>query len=153
MGKEAKSTSITNRKAWHEYTIEDTFEAGIELVGTEVKSVRAGQVNMLDAYCRILNGEVFVIGMDITPYEYANRSTTDRMRTRKLLLRKEQIEQLKVKADQRGLSIIPLKIYFTRGFAKMEIGIGRGKKTYDKRQAIADRDVERDRRRAESGRE
>jgi SsrA-binding protein len=147
-----RNTTITNRKAWHEYEIEDTFEAGIELVGTEVKSIRAGKVIMQDAYCRVENGEVWVYQMNITTYEFANIWAVDPRRRRRLLLHKNEIAQLKVKADQKGLTIIPLKIFFQRGFAKMEIGIGRGKKLYDKRQSIADRDVERDRRRAESDR-
>jgi len=145
--KTQKSVSITNRKAWHEYIIEDTYEAGIELVGTEVKSVRAGKVNLQDSFCRVENGEVWVHGIHIAPY------AVDTRRPRRLLLHKNEIEQLRVKSEQKGLTIIPLKLYFDRGFAKLQIGIGRGKKLYDKRQAIAERDAERERRRAEAGRE
>lgn len=151
--KTRKSVSITNRKAWHEYTIEDTFEAGIELVGTEVKSIRAGKVNLQDSFCRVEQGEVWVHQMYIAPYEFANRWAVEPRRPRKLLLHKDEIEQLRVKAEQKGLTIIPLKMYFDRGFAKLQIGIGRGKKLYDKRQSIAERDTERERRRAEAGRE
>ena len=153
MEKQSKSPTIVNRKAWHEYTIEDTFEAGIELVGTEVKSIRAGKVILQDAFCRVENGEVWIYQMNVTPYEFANRWAVEPKRKRRLLLRKNEIEQLRVKADQKGLTIVPLKIFFLRGFAKMAIGIGRGKKLYDKRQALADRDIERERRRAESDRE
>jgi SsrA-binding protein len=153
MEKQSKSPTIVNRKAWHEYTIEDEFEAGIELVGTEVKSIRDGKVNMQDAYCRVENGEVWLYQMNITPYEFANRWGVDPRRKRKLLLHRNEIDQLRVKAEQKGLTIVPLRIFFQRGFAKMVVGIGRGKKLYDKRQAIADRDVERERRRAEAARE
>lgn len=153
MEKEQKRTVVTNRKAWHEYTIEETFEAGIELVGTEVKSVRAGKVNIQDAFCRVEGGQVWVQGMYIAPYEFANRWTPDPMRPRRLLLHHAEIERLRVRAEQKGLTIIPLKMYFERGFAKVEIGIGRGKKLYDKREAIAARDVERELRREIAGRE
>lgn len=147
-----KNNTIVNRKAWHEYEIEDTFEAGIELVGTEVKSIRSGLANLQDAYCRVENGEVRVYQMNITQYEFANRAAVEPRRPRRLLLHKHEIEQLRVKAEQKGLTIVPLKIFFQRGYAKMAIGIGRGKKLYDKRQALADRDVERERRREESDR-
>lgn len=147
MEKAAKNVKITNRKAWHDYSIDETFVAGIALIGTEVKSVRQGQVNMQDSYCRVQNGEVWVHGMYIAPYEFANRLMPEPRRSRKLLLRKEEIVKLQTKAEQKGLTIIPLKIFFSHGFAKVEIGIGRGKKEYDKREAIADRDIERDRRR------
>ncbi|MEN6370961.1 MAG: SsrA-binding protein SmpB [Armatimonadota bacterium] len=153
MEKTHKSVSIANRKAWHEYTIEETYEAGIALVGTEVKSIRAGKANLQDSFCRIENGEAWVHNMYIAPYEFANRWSVDSKRARKLLLRKDEIHQLKAKSEQKGLTIIPLKIYFDRGFVKMQIGIGRGKKLYDKRQSIAERDTDRERRRAEAGRE
>ncbi len=153
MEKKTNSPTIVNRKAWHEYTIEDEFEAGIELVGTEVKSIRTGKVNMQDAYCRVENGEVWLYQMNVTPYEFANRWAVEPLRKRKLLLHKNEIEQLKVKAEQKGLTIVPLRIFFQRGFAKMVVGIGRGKKLYDKRQALADRDVERERQRAVSERD
>jgi SsrA-binding protein len=153
MEKQTKSVSITNRKAWHDYTIDETFEVGIVLVGTEVKSVRAGQVTLLDSYCRVDGGELWVHQMYIAPYAFTNRDVPEPRRPRKLLLHKEEIARLQSRAEQKGLTIIPLKIYFTRGHAKMEIGIGRGKKQYDKRQTIADRDVERDLRREMSNRE
>ena len=143
MEKKSNSPTIVNRKAWHEYTIEDEFEAGLELVGTEVKSIRNGKVNMQDAYCRVENGEVWLYQMNITPYEFGNRWSVEPLRKRKLLLRKSEIDQLRVKADQKGLTIVPLRIFFQRGFAKMVVGIGQGKKLYDKRQASAEKDAKR----------
>ncbi len=153
MDKAANRPVITNRKAWHDYTIDDTYEAGIELVGTEVKSIRAGKVNLQDAFCRVENGELWLHGMYIAPYEFANRWAVDSRRARKLLLHKDEIRQLRTRAEQRGLTIVPLKIFFQRGYAKLEIGVGKGKKLYDKRQAIAERDVERQQRREMSERE
>jgi SsrA-binding protein len=146
------SATITNRKAWHDYTIEDTYEAGIELVGTEVKSIRAGKVNLSDSFCRIEDGQVKVYNMYIATYEFANRWAVEPRRPRRLLLHKDEIRRMHQKADQKGLTIIPLKLFFERGYAKLEIGIARGKRLYDKREAITERDVERDRRREESDR-
>lgn len=153
MEKTTKSVTITNRRAWHDYSIEDTFVAGIELIGSEVKSFRGGKVNLQEGFCRVVDGEVWLYGVYVTPYEFANRMAPDPRRPRKLLLRKDEIERLKIKADQKGLTIVPLKIFFLRGFAKLEIGIGKGKKLYDKRESIAERDVERDRRREVFGRD
>jgi len=153
MEKETRSVVVTNRKARHEYTIEETHEAGIALAGTEVKSIRAGKVSLQDSYCRVEDGEVWVHGMYIAPYEFANRWAPDPQRPRKLLLHRDEIHRLQTRAEQRGLTIVPLKLYFERGYAKLEIGIGRGKKLYDKRQAIAERDIERERRRQAAGRE
>lgn len=143
---------LTNRKAWHEYTIEDTYEAGIVLVGTEVKSLRAGRANLQEAYCKIENGEIWIHGMHISPYEFGNRYNVDPLRQRKLLLKREEIDRLTGKVQQRGLTLIPLKLYFERGYAKVQLGLGRGKKLYDKRRTIAERDAELERRRAEAGR-
>jgi SsrA-binding protein len=153
MEKETRSVVVTNRKARHEYTIEETHEAGIALAGTEVKSIRAGKVSLQDSYCRVEDGEVWVHGMYIAPYEFANRWAPDPQRPRKLLLHRDEIHRLQTRAEQRGLTIVPLKLYFERGYVKIEIGIGRGKKLYDKRQAIAERDIERERRRQAAGRE
>lgn len=153
MQKEPRKLTVTNRKAWHEYAIDETFEAGIALAGTEVKSIRAGKVNLQDSFCRIEDGEVWVHAMYVAPYEFANRWAPDPRRPRKLLLHKNEIERLRVRAEQKGLTIVPLKLFFERGYAKLEIGIGRGKKLYDKRQAIAERDVERERRREAAGRD
>jgi len=149
MSKQDRNPVITNRKAYHEYTIEETYEAGIALVGTEVKSIRAGRVNLQDAYCKIENGEVWLYGMHISPYEFGNRFNVDPMRPRKLLLKRQEIDRLAGKVQQRGLALIPLKLYFDHGYVKVQIGVARGKKLYDKRRAIAERDAEMERRRAE----
>lgn len=153
MSNENRKIVATNRKAYHDYNIEDTYEAGIALVGMEVKSIRAGKVNLQDSFCRVDKDGVTVHGLYIAPYEFANRWAVDPRRPRRLLLHKDEIHRLRSKAEQRGLTIIPLKIYFERGKAKLEIGIGRGKKLYDKRRAIADRDIEREKQRELLGRE
>lgn len=152
MAGQERAPVLTNRKAWHEYTIEDTYEAGIVLVGTEVKSLRAGRANLQEAYCKIENGEIWIHGMHISPYEFGNRYNVDPLRQRKLLLKREEIDRLTGKVQQRGLTLIPLKLYFERGYAKVQLGLGRGKKLYDKRRTIAERDAELERRRAEAGR-
>ncbi len=153
MNNEARKVVATNRKAYHDYIIEETYEAGIALVGMEVKSIRAGKVNLQDSFCRVDKDGVTVHGLYIAPYEFANRWAIDPRRPRRLLLHKEEINRLRSKAEQKGLTIIPLKIYFERGHAKLEIGIGRGKKLYDKRRTIAERDIEREKLRELSGRE
>lgn len=136
-----------NRKARHEYFIEETFDAGIALVGTEVKSIRAGKVNIQESYAKVENGEVWLIGMHIAPYEQGGRWNLDPDRPRKLLLHKHEIVHLKAKTEQKGLTLVPISIFFERGHAKIELGIGRGKKLYDKREAIAKRDSDREERR------
>lgn len=136
-----------NRKARHEYEIEETYEAGIALVGTEVKSIRAGRVNLQDSFVRIERGEAWVYNIHVSPYEQGNRWNVEPRRKRKLLLHKREIDRLMGKYQERGLAIIPLSLVLRRGHVKVEIGVGRGKKLYDKRQAIAERDVELDRRR------
>ena len=155
MAKEVKTTSvsITNRKARHEYDVEDTFEAGIALSGTEVKSLRASKGSLQESHCKLENWEVWVHGMHIAPYEQGNRWNLDPLRPRKLLLHKIEIRKIQRQLQEKGYTLIPLKLYFNKGFAKMLIGLARGKKLYDKREAIAQRDVEMDRRRAEAGRE
>lgn len=135
---------LVNRRAYHDYEILETFEAGIALVGTEVKSVRLGRVNLHDAYCKVENGEVWLYNMHISPYSHGNRYNPAPVRPRKLLLHKWEIHRLMGKAEMKGLTIVPLKIYFKRGYAKAEIAIVRGKKLYDKREAIADRDRQRE---------
>ncbi|MHB9038188.1 MAG: SsrA-binding protein SmpB [Armatimonadota bacterium] len=147
-----KEVSIQNRKAWHEYHIDDQFEVGIVLSGTEVKSLRLGKASITEAFCKIENGEVWVHGMHIAPYEQGNRFNVDPLRPRKLLLHKTEINKLNRQLQEKGYTLIPLKLYFTRGYAKMNIGLARGKKLYDKRDAIAARDVDRDRRREEAER-
>ena len=142
-----------NRRARHEYEILETYDAGLVLVGTEVKSLRAGRLNFLDAFIRIEKNEAWMYNMHITPYAEGNRYNVEPVRKRKLLLHKWQIEELREQAEQKGLSIVPLQLYFQRGFAKLEIALGRGKKLYDKRDSIAERDRTREAQRQASGRE
>ncbi|OFX13711.1 MAG: SsrA-binding protein [Armatimonadetes bacterium RBG_16_58_9] len=148
-----RGVSITNRKARHEYHIGDTFEAGIVLVGTEVKSLRAGKASIQESYCKLEGSEIWIHGMHIAPYEQGNRWNVDPLRPRKLLLHRGETFKISRQLQEKGLTLIPLKLYFSRGYAKLHIGLGRGKKLYDKRRDIAERDVERERRRAEAGRE
>ncbi len=133
-----------NRKARHEYFIEDTYECGIALIGTEVKSVRGGKCNIKDAYAVIKDGEALLIGMHISPYEQGNIFNCDPFRTRKLLLHKAEIRKLKVLSQTDGYSLIPLQLYIKDGLVKMELAVAKGKKLYDKRHDIADRDAKRD---------
>jgi SsrA-binding protein len=145
----ARKTIALNRRARHEYFIEDTYTAGLVLVGTEVKSLRAGKVNLSDAYARIeRNGEVFLHNMHVSPFEQGNRYNVDPIRSRKLLLNRREIERLAALTQQKGLTLVPLSLFFERGFAKLELGVGRGKKLYDKRESIAERDRDREARRA-----
>lgn len=148
-----KSIQILNRKARHEYFIEDIFEAGLVLSGTEVKSIREGKASITESYCKYENKEVFVIGMHISPFEQGNMFNVDPIRKRKLLLHKAEIAKIQKHLDEKGLTLVPLKIYFSRGYAKMQIGLARGKKLFDKRDTIAAKDVEREKQRAFSGRE
>lgn len=139
----------TNRKARHDYSIEETFEAGIVLAGTEVKSLRVGKVTLRDSFARVDKGEVWLHNVHISPYEYGNRWNHEPTRTRKLLLHKGEIRRLIGKVQQQGLTLIPLRMYFTgRGHAKVELGLARGKKKWDKRQDIAKRTAEREAQRA-----
>ncbi len=132
-----------NKKAYHDYFVEDKYEAGIELSGTEVKSLRLGQVNLKDSYCSVDGGEMFVYGMHISPYEKGNIFNRDPMRHRKLLLHKKEIMKLFGLVGREGYSIIPLSVYFKGAHAKMEIGLCRGKKLYDKRDSAAKKDADR----------
>ena len=144
MGKNDNENSIaSNPKARHDYFIDDTIECGIELVGTEVKSVRLGKVNMKDSYALIKNGELFVLGMHISPYEQGNIFNKDPLRTRKLLAHKKEIQKLIGMVKQKGVTLVPLSLYWVKNKIKLEIGIARGKKLYDKRQDIAKKDAER----------
>ena len=131
-----------NPTAYHNYNIEDTFECGIVLTGTEIKSIRAGKVNLKDTYVNIKNGEAFIYGMHISPYEHGNIFNKDPLRTRNLLLNKKEINKLLGYVSQKGLSLIPIKLYFKNNFVKLELGIGKGKKLYDKREDIAKKDAE-----------
>jgi len=138
------STVALNRKARHEFTIDETFEAGIVLTGTEIKSVRAGKVNIANAYARIEKGEAWLIGADIAPFAQGNRYNHDPKRNRKLLLHRREIDELLGRAQQKGQTIVPLRLYLSRGKAKLELGLARGKQLHDRRRDIADRDARRD---------
>ncbi|KFA56809.1 SsrA-binding protein SmpB [Mageeibacillus indolicus] len=133
-----------NRKAHYDYIILNKYEAGIVLSGTEVKSIRGGNVNLKDSYAKILHGEMWVIGMHISPYEQGNRYNLDPMRSRKLLLHKQEIDRLFGKIKQEGLTLVPLQLYFKNGRVKLELGLAKGKKNYDKRQSMIQRTVKRD---------
>jgi SsrA-binding protein len=140
-----EQTIALNRRARHEFSIEDTFEAGIVLTGTEIKSIRAGKVNLSDAYARIERDEAWLIGAHIAPFEQANRYNHEPKRIRKLLLRRSEIDELLGKTKSKGLTIVPLRLYLTdRGRAKIELGLARGKQLHDRRRDIADRDARRD---------
>ena len=131
-----------NKTAYHNYSIEDTFEAGIVLTGTEIKSIRNGKVNIKDSYVNIKNNEIFIYGMHISPYEFGNIYNKDPLRTRKLLLTKKEINKLYNLIKQKSISLVPIKLYFKNNIVKLEVGIGKGKKLYDKRQDIAKKDAE-----------
>ncbi len=143
MKKDGIKNVATNRKARHEYFIEDTFEAGIALTGTEVKSIRQGKVNIKDSYASIEKGEVFLNNMHISPYEQGNIFNVDPLRKRKLLLHKREIRKLLVSTTQKGYTLVPLSVYIKNGLVKIELAVARGKKLYDKREDIAKRDAER----------
>ncbi|HDI52378.1 SsrA-binding protein [candidate division KSB1 bacterium] len=134
----------TNRKARHDYQILNTFEAGIVLQGTEVKSLRQGKANLKDSYAIIKNGELFLLNMHISPYSHGTAYNHDPLRTRKLLLHRHEIRRLIGQVQEKGLTLVPLKIYFKNGIAKVELALVRGKKLYDRRQDIAKRDAERE---------
>ena len=132
-----------NPKAKHDFFIDDTLECGIELIGTEVKSIRAGKVNLKDSYAQIKSNELFVFGMHISPYEHGNIYNKDPMRKRKLLIHKKEIQRLIGLTKQKGVSLVPLSLYWNKRHIKLELAIARGKKLYDKRQDIAKKDAER----------
>ena len=140
---EDKSISI-NRRAWHEFIIDDTYECGLVLAGTEVKSLRAGLANLTDAYVRIVDGEAWLYSCHISPFEKGNRFNHDPVRTRKLLLHGREIAVLQTKAQEKGLALVPLRLYWVKGKAKLEIGVGRGKKLYDKRDSLKEKESKRD---------
>jgi SsrA-binding protein len=142
----------TNRKARHDYEILDTYECGIVLVGSEVKSLCAGQVQMKDAHAEIRHGELWLESLHVAPYQFARAGGHDPERPRKLLMHRRQIESLIGKMAEKGLTLVPLSIYFTNGRAKVEIALARGRRRYDKRQAIKEREMKREMDRARSGR-
>lgn len=133
-----------NRKASHDYFIEETMEAGMVLQGTEIKSIRAGKVNLKDAHARIIQGEVYLINMHIAPYEQGNRHNHDPTRTRKLLLRRREIDKLIGATQRQGYTLVPLRLYIKNGFAKVLLGLGKGKRQYDKRQDLKQKQMKRD---------
>ncbi len=134
----------SNRKAFHDYFVLDRYEAGIELAGTEVKSVRAGTLNLKDSYCMIKDGEIFVRGMHISPYEKGNIFNRDPVRIRRLLMHKREIRKLNARVMQEGIALIPLSVYFRDSRVKVEVGLCKGKKLYDKRESDAKRQADRD---------
>jgi SsrA-binding protein len=144
-GEDAGGTKLIaqNRKARHEYLIEDTVEAGLQLVGTEVKSCREGKVSLTDAYATVRDGEAWLLQCHINPYSHGNRQNHDPMRPRKLLLHRSEIQRLDEEVSRGGRTLVPLRLYFKHGIAKAEIAVARGKKTYDKRQSEAKRDADR----------
>ena len=145
MPKKQRKLVAGNKKARHDYFIEDTYEAGIVLTGTEIKSVRQGKVSIKESYAKIEKGEVFIYGMNISPYEQGNRFNVDALRPRKLLLHKQEIRKLIGYTTLKGMTLVPLSMYINEdGRAKVELAVARGKKLYDKRQAIARRDAARD---------
>ena len=145
MAKEKKTdtTVAQNKKAYHDYFVDETYEAGISLFGTEVKSVREGRVNLKDSYVSVKTGEAFLIGTHISPYEKGNIFNKDPLRERKLLLHKKEIAKLIGLTQQQGYTLIPLKMYFKGAYVKVLLGLCRGKKNYDKRDSIAERDAKR----------
>lgn len=137
-----------NKKAYHDFYIEDVYEAGIALQGTEVKSLRLGNANLKDSFCRIRNGEVFVDNLHISPYEMGNRENHDPTRSRKLLLHGEEIAKLARKVDEKGFSLVPTRLYFKNSRVKLEIGLARGKKLHDKRESLKRKEADREMARA-----
>ena len=148
MEKKGIKTAAQNRKAFHDYYVEEKYEAGIELAGTEVKSIRAGTLNLKDAYCTVKDGELFVHGMHISPYEKGNIFNKDPIRVRRLLMHRREIRKLHALVKQDGYTLVPLSVYFKDARVKVEIGLCKGKKNYDKRDAAAQRDAKREMERA-----
>lgn len=144
MGKESIKLIANNKKAYHDYFIDEKYEAGIELAGTEVKSLRMGKCSVKEAFVKIEKGEVYIYGMNISPYEKGNIFNKDPLRVRKLLLHKQEISKLDGKIAQKGYTLVPLQVYFKGSLVKVEIGLARGKKLYDKREDIAKKDQKRE---------
>ena len=142
--KEAQKLIANNKKAFHDYFIDETYEAGVALHGTEVKSMRMGKCSIKESFIRIENGEVFVYGMHVSPYEKGNIFNKDPLRVKKLLMHKYEINKLAGKISEKGYTLVPLQVYFKEGKVKVEVGLARGKKLYDKREDIAKKDVRRE---------
>jgi SsrA-binding protein len=145
---DSQKVVASNRKARHEYDILETVEAGIELKGPEVKSIRAGHVSFLDAHARVERGQIWLHSLHVSPYEQANRFNVDPVRPRRLLLNKHEIHRLAVKVEEKGLTLVPLDLHFTRGYAKVTLAVARGRKLHDKREAVKQREQDREARRA-----
>ena len=143
MGKDTRKNIIENRKARHEYIFLETLEAGIELKGTEVKSLRAGKGNLNDAFARIENGECWLYNLHISPYDFGNRNNHDELRERRLLLHKKEIAKLHAKLKEKGLTLIPKRLYFVGNLVKVELALAKGKKLFDKRESAAAKDAKR----------
>ena len=144
MGKESFKLIANNKKAYHDFFIDDKYETGIELFGTEVKSIRQGHVNLKDSFCLIKDGEMSVIGMHISPYEKGNIFNKDPLRSRRLLMHKREIRKLHALVKQDGYTLVPLSVYFKNAKVKVEVGLCKGKKLYDKRESAAKRDAKRE---------
>lgn len=144
MPKGAGKVIAQNKKAYHDFFIEEAFEAGIVLQGTEIKAIRAGRINLKDSYARITNGEIYLINAHISPYEQGNRYNHDPLRERKLLMHKKEINRLLGETKQQGYALVPLKMYLKNGFAKVLIGLAKGKKNYDKRDDLKKKEAKRD---------
>ena len=144
MAKQPKKLIANNKKVYHDYFLEETFEAGIALAGTEVKSMRMGKCSIKESFIRVENGEVYIYGMHISPYEKGNIFNKDPLRVRKLLLHRQEIRKLIGNSSEKGYTIVPLQVYFKDGRAKIEIGLAKGKKLYDKRADIAKKDIRRE---------
>lgn len=144
MAKEAMKLVANNKKAFHDFFIEEKYEAGLVLHGTEVKSLRMGKCSIKEGFARIENGEAYIYGMNISPYEKGNIFNRDPLRPKKMLLHKQEIMKLNGKLDERGYALVPLQVYFKDGRAKIEIGLAKGKKLYDKRESIAKHDMKRE---------
>ena len=144
MSKESVKLVANNKKAYHDYFIEDKFEAGIELFGTEVKSIRMGKCSIKESFIRIERGQVYIYGMHISPYEKGNIFNKDPLRVRKLLMHRAEINRLDSKLAEKGLTLVPLQVYFKGSLVKVEVGLAKGKKLYDKRQDIAKKDARRE---------
>jgi len=145
---EGRKVVARNRKARHEFDVLETIEAGMELRGPEVKSLRAGHVSFQDSFARVERGQVWLHSLHISPYEQANRENVDPVRPRRLLLNRNEIRRLAAQVDEKGLTLVPLEIYFTRGYAKVSLGVARGRKLHDKREALKRREQEREAQRA-----
>lgn len=146
---EGEKTVASNRKAFHDFHVEERLEAGIVLLGSEVKSLREGRVQLRDSYAIVRSGEAFVMNVHISPYSSASTHVElDPVRPRKLLLRKQEIDKLRARTQEKGMTVVPLRVYFTHGLAKIELGIARGKHTYDKRRDVASREAKREMERA-----